>query len=46
LFTGLFVGAMKLTASSESPREKEPVPEPQEAPEDEEAPAPEPRDAA
>jgi hypothetical protein len=46
LFTGLFVGAMKLTASSESPREKEPVPNPQEASEDEEAPAPEPRDAA
>lgn len=46
LFTGLFVGAMKLTASSESPREKEPVPEPAEAPEEEEAPAPEPRDAA
>lgn len=33
LFTGLFVGAMKLTASSESPRDKEasaPAPEPSE----------------
>ncbi len=35
LFTGLFVGAMKLTASSESARDKEPVQKPAEEPEPE-----------
>lgn len=39
LFTGLFVGAMKLTEAAESSREKEPEEAPAEAPE--EGPAPE-----
>lgn len=37
LFTGLFVGAMKLTEGAESAREKESAPEPAQAPEGEEA---------
>jgi hypothetical protein len=39
LFTGLFAGAMKLTATAESPADKEPQREP--PPEEAEAPAPE-----
>jgi hypothetical protein len=38
LFTGLFAGALKLTAPAESAKEKEPVEEPAEAPEGEEVP--------
>jgi hypothetical protein len=38
LFTGLFVGAMKLTEAAESAREKEPAEEPAEAGEEEAAP--------
>jgi hypothetical protein len=40
LFTGLFAGAMKLTAPAESAAEKEPVPKPAEEPEGNEAPEP------
>jgi hypothetical protein len=43
LFTGLFVGAMKLSGAAESAKEKETEEEPAEEPEGEEA--PEPRDA-
>jgi hypothetical protein len=37
LFTGLFVGAMKITEASESPKEKEPAAKPAEEPEGEPA---------
>ena len=38
IFTGLFVGAMKLTASAESAQEKEPAKEPEEEPQEGEKP--------